>query len=201
MNIDSYIERYTTLLISHRFKSILLLSILILFISSGMRFLETPSGYRGFVENEFTHYKNITNLEEKYGNIDVLTYVIKPNNGNIFQRNVLNLIHELTEISWQTPYSSRVSSITNHQYTTVDGDDISITDFVDDIDSMDQNKIKDLYNFAVAEDAVVNFVMSESGNVGLVNINLEMPEDINFKEPIEFAWKQKDYFENYLNHQ
>ena len=72
MNIDSYIERYTTLLISHRFKSILLLSILILFISSGMRFLETPSGYRGFVENEFTHYKNITNLEEKYGKIDVL---------------------------------------------------------------------------------------------------------------------------------
>ena len=196
MNFEGRIEQFGKILINHRIKVILSTLIVIFAITFGMRFLETPSGYRGFVEEDFKYYQDVLDLEEKYGNIDVLTYVIKPNNGNIFQRNVLNLIHELTEISWQTPYSSRVSSITNHQYTTVDGDDISITDFVDDIDSMDQNKIKDLYNFAVAEDAVVNFVMSESGNVGLVNINLEMPEDINFKEPIEFAWKQKDYFEN-----
>ena len=199
MNFEGRIEQFGKILINHRIKVILSTLIVIFAITFGMRFLETPSGYRGFVEEDFKYYQDVLDLEEKYGNIDVLTYVIKPNNGNIFQRNVLNLIHELTEISWQTPYSSRVSSITNHQYTTVDGDDISITDFVDDIDSMDQNKIKDLYNFAVAEDAVVNFVMSESGNVGLVNINLEMPEDINFKEPIEFAWKQKDYFENKYN--
>ena len=196
MNFEGRIEQFGKILINHRIKVILSTLIVIFAITFGMRFLETPSGYRGFVEEDFKYYQDVLDLEEKYGNIDVLTYVIKPNNGNIFQRNVLNLIHELTEISWQTPYSSRVSSITNHQYTTVDGDDISITDFVDDIDSMDQNKIKDLYNFAVAEDAVVNFVMSESGNVGLVNINLEMPEDINFKEPIEFAWKVKKYFEN-----
>ena len=111
-----------------------------------MKFLETPSGYRGFVEEDFKYYKDVLDLEEKYGNIDVLTFVVKPEKGNIFQKDVLSLIHELTEISWQTPYSSRVSSITNHQYTTVDGDDISISDFVDNVDSLSTNEIANLYN-------------------------------------------------------
>ena len=175
-------------------------SLLIIFtISFGMKFLETPSGYRGFVEEDFKYYKDVLDLEEKYGNIDVLTFVVKPEKGNIFQKDVLSLIQELTEISWQTPYSSRVSSITNHQYTTVEGDDISISDFVEDIGMMSQAEIENLYSLAVTEDAVVNFAMSESGKVGLININLEMPDDINFKEPIDFAWKQKEHFEKKYN--
>ena len=194
MNIDSYIEKYTALLISHRFKSIFLLSILILFISSGMRFLETPSGYRGFVENEFTHYKNITNLEEKYGQIDVLSYAIKADKGDIFQKDVLLLIDELTDNSWQTPYSSRVESITNHQYTKVNGDDIDIGDFITDIDSLNEEDLTKLKSLALKEDNVVHFILSENAKASLVNIYLEMPEDENFSGPMEFAEKQQEYF-------
>ena len=196
MNLEDRIEIFGKILVNHRIKVILGSLLIIFTISFGMKFLETPSGYRGFVEEDFKYYKDVLDLEEKYGNIDVLTFVVKPEEGNIFQKDVLSLIHELTEISWQTPYSSRVSSITNHQYTTVDGDDISISDFVDNVDSLSTNEIANLYNAAVLEDAVVNFVMSESGKIGLVNINLEMPEDIAFQEPISFAWEQKNYFED-----
>ena len=195
MNIDSYIVKYTTLLISHRFKSIFLLSILIFLISSGMRFLETPSGYRGFVENEFTHYKNITNLEEKYGKIDVLTYAIKADEGDIFQKDVLLLIDELTNNSWQTPYSSRVESITNHQYTKVNGDDIDIGDFITNIDDLTEDDLSNLKSLALKEDNVVHFILSENSKASLVNIYLEMPEDVTFTEPMEFAKEQKEYFE------
>jgi len=199
MNLEDRIENFGKILINHRIKVIFSTLIIIFTITFGMKFLETPSGYRGFVEDDFKYYQDVLDLEEKYGNIDVLTYVVKPDTGSIFQREVLNLIHELTEISWQTPYSSRVSSITNHQYTTVEGDDISISDFVNDISKMSQDEIENLYSLAVTEDAVVNFAMSESGKVGLVNINLEMPDDVNFKEPIDFAWKQKEYFEKKYN--
>jgi predicted RND superfamily exporter protein len=164
---------------------------LIILISSGLRFLETPSGYRGFVQDDFKYYQDILELEEKYGNIDVLTYVIKPNNGDIFQKDVLKLIAELTEASWQTPYSSRVSSITNHQFTEVDGDDISIDNFIMNVDELTEENLSNLRELAKKEDSIVNFVMSESTNVGLININLEMPEDIAFKKPIDFAWNQK----------
>ena len=160
-----------------------------------MRFLETPSGYRGFVENEFTHYKNITNLEEKYGKIDVLTYAIKADEGDIFQKDVLLLIDELTNNSWQTPYSSRVESITNHQYTKVNGDDIDIGDFITNIDSLTEDDLSNLKSLALKEDNVVHFILSENSKASLVNIYLEMPEDVTFTEPMEFAKEQKEYFE------
>ena len=116
MNFELIIENYTKGLISNKFKTLFLALVIILFATSGARFLETPSGYRAFVENDQPNYQDILNLEEKYGMIDTLSYVIKPDNGDIFQKDVLKLISELTDISWQTPYSSRVSSLTNHQY-------------------------------------------------------------------------------------
>ena len=145
MNFEAQIEKYTEILLSHKLMVLIPTLMLILFATIGARYLEQPSGYRGFVETGQPNYEEILNLEEKYGMIDTLSYVIKPNSGDIFQKDVLSLIHELTEISWQTPYSSRVSSITNYQYTTVDGDDISISDFVDDVDSLSTNEIANLY--------------------------------------------------------
>ena len=83
MNFEGRIEQFGKILINHRIKVILSTLIVIFAITFGMRFLETPSGYRGFVEEDFKYYQDVLDLEEKYGNIDVLTYVIKPNNGNI----------------------------------------------------------------------------------------------------------------------
>ena len=64
---------------------------------------------------------------------------------------MLQLISELTNISWQTPYSSRVSSLTNHQYTTVNGDDININDFIEDVDSLNSSQIIKLKEQALKE--------------------------------------------------
>lgn len=200
MNVDSAIVNYTNLIISNRFKTIFFLILIILITSSGLRFLETPSGYRGFVENEFTHYKNITNLEEKYGQIDVLSYAIKSYEGDIFQKDVLLLIEELTSNSWQTPYSSRVESITNHQYTKVNGDDIDIGDFITNIENLNENDLLELKNLALGEDNVVHFILSKNAKASLVNIYLEVPDDVNFTEPMAFAEEQQKYFkEKYPN--
>ena len=99
MNFENRIENFAITILNHRIKVVFSAIILIILISSGIRFLETPSGYRGFVQDDFKYYQDILELEEKYGNIDVLTYVIKPNKGDIFQKDVLKLIDELTEAS------------------------------------------------------------------------------------------------------
>ena len=156
MNIENIIEKFTAVIISHKIKTITLAIVLILLATSGVRFLETPAGYRSFVENDQQNYQDILNIEEKYGTIDTLTFVIKPKSGEIFQKNVLKVIDELTELSWKAPYSSRVSSLTNYQYTTVDGDDINISDFISDIDSLTDNELLDLKNLALKEKNIVN---------------------------------------------
>ena len=194
MNFEAIIEKYTVIILDHRIKTLIAILLLVLVATAGARFLEAPSGYRGFVESGQPNYQDILNLEEKYGMIDTLSFVIKPNNGDIFQKDVIQLIHELTEVSWQTPFSSRVSSLTNFQYTTVDGDDINISDFISDTDLMDENSLQELKSLALQERTIVNFILSESARVSFVNISLDVPEDTGFEDPIEFANEQKAYF-------
>ena len=194
MNFEAQIEKYTELLISNKFKVLIATLLLILLATFGASFLEQPSGYRGFVENGQSNYEEILNLEEKYGMIDTLSYVIRPNEGDIFQKEALELIHELTEISWQTPYSSRVNSLTNHQYTTVDGDDINIDDFINNVENLENSDLIRLRELALAENTIVNFILSKSAKVAFVNISLDMPDGMGFDDPINFAENQKKYF-------
>ena len=194
MNFEAQIEKYTEILISHKLKILIPTLLLILFATIGAKFLEQPSGYRGFVENGQPNYEEILNLEEKYGMIDTLSYVIKPNSGDVFQKDVLQLIYELTEVSWKTPYSSRVSSLTNHQYTTVDGDDINIDDFISDVENLTDNDLNNLRELALAENTIVNFILSKSARVAFVNISLDMPDGMGFDDPINFAEEQKKIF-------
>ena len=194
MNIENIIEKFISVIISHKIKTLTLSLILILFVTSGVRFLETPAGYRSFVENDQQNYQDILNIEEKYGTIDTLTFVIKPKSGEIFQKDVLNVIDELTELSWKAPYSSRVSSLTNYQYTKVDGDDINISDFISDIDSLTEKELLNLKRLALKEKNIVNFILSKSSKVSFVNITLDVPIGTDFIEAITFAEAQKRLF-------
>ena len=194
MNIENLIERFCRFIIFHKKKTLVIGLILIAIITSGASFLETPTGYRAFVENDQPNYADILDLEEKYGMIDTLSFVIKPNEGDIFQKDVLKLIKELTEISWQTPHSTRVNSLTNHQYTTVDGDDINISDFVDSVESLDNSDLKELKELALKEKTLVNFILSKSAKVSFINIYLDVPDQEGFEKPINFAEKQKKLF-------
>ena len=58
MNFEGRIEQFGKILINHRIKVILSTLIVIFAITFGMRFLETPSGYRGFVEEDFKYYQD-----------------------------------------------------------------------------------------------------------------------------------------------
>ena len=194
MNIENLIERFCRFIISHKIKTLIIGLVLIILTTSGVRFLETPSGYRAFVENDFPQYQKILNFEEKYGMIDTLSFLIKPEDGTIFQKDVLQLINDLTDVSWQTPYSTRVSSLTNYQHTTVEGDDLNISDFIENVSSLTESDLRELKNIALQEKQIVNFLLSENARVTFVNISLDIPLGTGFDDPIAFADKQKKIF-------
>ena len=190
MNIENLVEKFCRFLISHKIKTLVIGLGIIILTTSGVKFLETPSGYRAFVENDFPEYQKILDLEEKYGMIDSLSFLIKPKNGTVFQKDVLQLINDLTDASWQAPYSTRVSSLTNYQHTTVEGDDLNISDFVKDISLLTESDLQELENISLQEKRIVNFLLSENSKVTLVNISLDVPIGVGFDDPIAFADEQ-----------
>ena len=85
MNLEDRIEIFGKILVNHRIK-VILGSLLIIFTISFGGNSKTPSGYRGFVEEDFKYYKDVLDLEEKYGNIDVLTFVVNQKRVTYFKK-------------------------------------------------------------------------------------------------------------------
>ena len=65
MNLENIVEKFTSVIISHKIKTITLAIVLVLLATSGVRFLETPAGYRSFVENDQQNYQLKNDIQSK----------------------------------------------------------------------------------------------------------------------------------------
>ena len=69
-------------------------------------------------------------LEKTYTRADNVYLLFAPKDKDVFTPETLDAVREMTDRLWQTPFSSRVDSITNFQWTRSDGDDVIISDLV-----------------------------------------------------------------------
>ena len=60
MNFEAQIEKYTKILLSNKLMILIPTLMLILFATIGARYLEQPSGYRGFVETGQPNYEAVS---------------------------------------------------------------------------------------------------------------------------------------------
>jgi predicted RND superfamily exporter protein len=114
-------------------------------------------------------------LENTYNRIDNVLFAIAPKEGNIFTRKTLKTVEELTEAAWQIPYSNRVDSLTNFQHTRTEDDTLFVNDLVRDAELLSDADIKRIKTIALSDSRLVNLLVSSSGHVTGVNINILMP--------------------------
>ncbi len=99
--------------------------------------------------------------------------MVAPKNGQVFSRETLAVIAELTAQSWQVPHSNRVDSITNFQHTRALEDDLFVGDLVPDPQALDAQDLKRIQSIALAEPTLVNALVSAKAHVSAININLQ----------------------------
>ena len=127
-------------------------------------------------------------LEEAYTKSENVYFAVRPHSGGIFQRSTLGIIAELTEASWQIPYSNRVNSITNFQHMRVQGDDLSVGDLIVDPGNLSDIELVQIKNTVLSEHALVHRLINPVGSMTGININIlkpgnaltEVPEVTNF---------------------
>ncbi len=138
-------------------------------------------------------------LENTYTRSNTVMFVIAPKNGDIFTRETLSAVKELTEAAWQMPYSSRVNSISNFQHTEVDRDDLVVGDLVKDPATLTPDEIEAIKNIALSEPELVNYLVSQTGHVTGVFVNTilqgkslaEVPEVVAFTRDLADRIKNK----------
>jgi uncharacterized protein len=169
-----------------RFKwLVVIVSILaVLAMAYGARYLSFTNDYRVFFSNENPQLLAFENLQDTYSKNDNVMMVLVPEDGDVFTEKTLKAVTWLTNQAWQTPFLTRVDSITNYQYTYAEGDDLIVEDLVFADDDLTPEHLQQVREIAIHEPLLVNRLVSRNGHVTGVNITIELKGvDVNAENP------------------
>ena len=162
--------------LAHRWLVIAVSVVLFLLSSMGLSRLTIDSDLRVFFSKDNPQLLQLEAVEKTYLKNENILMVIAPKDNQVFTREVLNVIQQLTSELWQTPASSRVDSITNFQHTWAEGDDLIVEDLFDDIDALSQFDIEQRKNIALHEPILLDRTISRDGAVSNIIVTINFVE-------------------------
>jgi len=141
----------------------------------GAQKLEFKNDYRVFFSEENPQLTAFESMQKVYAKSDNVSFVVVPKDGNVFTSEHLAALKVLTKESWQVPYSTRVDSVTNFQYTYAEEDDMIVEDLVMSTKNLTSDKLDKIKQIAINEPLLVNKIISASGHVSVVNVTVQLP--------------------------
>lgn len=191
-------DRFFRFVIDHPVWVILLSVLLVVGAASGAKNLVFKSDYRVFFSEENPQLTAFESMQKIYSKSDNVAFIISPDDGNVFKPTTLAAIHQLTEESWQVPYSTRVDSITNFQHTWSEEDDMIVEDLVLDPSTLSDDQMPRLKEIAVNEPLMLHKLISEKGHVTVVNITVQLPGENPVVEVPQVVSKVREMKENFM---
>lgn len=131
--------------------------------------------YRVFFDEGNEQLEAYETLQNTYEKSDNVLFVLKAKEGDIFTKDTLQAIQWLTTEAWQTPFSTRVDSITNYQHTRAEEDDLIVADLGAEELALTADEIAYIKQVALNEPLLVHRLVSSSGHVGAVNVTVKIP--------------------------
>ena len=131
---------------------------------------------RIFFTEDNPDYRLFRELEDRFTSNEAVFFIVHPGNGDIFTRENLIALEELTEAAWTLPNSTRVDSLTNFQHTEVDQDDLTVSYLVENAAQLDDGQIARIRQIALGESSLIGRNISASGHVAGVVVTVTMGE-------------------------
>ncbi len=131
---------------------------------------------RNHFNDDDPHLIELDNFEDLYALSDGVLVVVAPPNDTVFTREALVAVEDLTEALWQTPYSTRVDSITNYSHTEGQEDTLIVEPLVDDATFLDDGKIERIRFIALTTQETVGRFVSRDGRLAGLTVSLVLPD-------------------------
>ena len=126
--MEQFATRWGLWVTNNRLISLAIGLVLAMAAAAGGQHLGFTNDYRVFFSGDDPNLVAFENLQDTYTKNDNVLFVIAPDDGNVFKKETLAIIAELTEQAWETPFSIRVDSLSNYQHTEAEGDDLVVAD-------------------------------------------------------------------------
>lgn len=183
------IEHYGNWLIRWRYFVLFATLILVALTTLGFP-LKFETDYRIFFKKDNPQLLAFEELQDTYTKSDNVLFVLAPQNGQVFTNQTLEALEWLTHQAWQIPYSIRVDSITNFQYTYAQEDELIVEDLITDAKALSQTNIERIRKIVLQEPQLVNHLISATGHVAGINVTVQLPgkqQDKEVPEVVEFV--------------
>jgi predicted RND superfamily exporter protein len=134
---------------------------------------------RVFFAKDDPDYQALTALEHTYSKEQSVFFILAPKDANVFTRDSLGAVAELTEAGWRLPYSVGVKSLMTVQHLRVQGNDLIVEDLVSDPNTLSEPQLEQVRQRVQSEGAAANRLVSAKGHVTGVYVSfITPPEDL-----------------------
>ena len=169
---------FLPLVVGRRWLTMLLSMLLMLCLAAGTaRIVEVDVDFRNHFNKDDPHLVDLERLEATYAISDAALVAVAPRTGTIFTREVLVAIEDLTEDLWQTPYVTRVDSLSNHTHSEGVEDELIVEPLIDDAGSLSDTDIERVQAIALGTNEVAGRFVSGDGRVSALIVSLALPEE------------------------
>jgi predicted RND superfamily exporter protein len=196
------VELYTQIIIRWRYLVLLLTLATVMVIGYGAQKLSFSNDYRMFFGPDNPQLLAFEKMQNTFNKNDNILFVITPKDGRVFSNATLAAIKDITEEAWQIPFSTRVDSITNHQHTAAEEDDLVVDDLVTDPSGVNADDLSRIQSIAINEPMMVRRLVSPDSKYTGINVTVQLPGEKLDEVPaaVSYARNMKDqYMEKYPN--
>jgi AcrR family transcriptional regulator len=169
------VKKYAEFILGHRWIIVILAVSWIMAMGAGAQHLTFTNDYRVFFGKDNPQLMAFENLQDTYAKNDNVMLVLVPADGEVFTRETLGAVAWLTERAWETPYSTRVESLSNYQHTSAIEDDLLVEDLAYEPQNLTDDDLLRIRDIALNEPVLVNRLISPRADVTGINITIELP--------------------------
>ena len=174
---QQFATRLAERVLAFRWPVILATLFMVAVASGGIAMLEFSANYRIFFDDDNPQLLALEELENTYGKNENIVFLIVPDDGDATSEDALSAAVWLTKAAWNTPYSRRVDSLANFQYTTADSDELFVRDLVDP-QQLDRAEIRSqIRDIASSDPRIAGSILAPNGDVSVVNVTVELPQE------------------------
>ena len=168
-------EKLTGYLVRHPWLVIFMTLIIVAVSGYGAKNISLNADYRAFFSHDNPHLQAFENLQDQYNKVDNILIAIVPDDGQVFTPRILTLIENMSEESWLVPYSRRVDSMTNFQYTFSEEDDLIVAPLFEDSSSLSPEEIAHKKAIALKDPVLAGNLIAFDGEAAGINLTINLP--------------------------
>ena len=181
----NFTETCAEKIIQYRYLSILFCLILLVTSFRGVGGIAFSPDTEQFFPEDYPIAENHLQIEDTFYSSDSVIIALGVDEGTVFEPRILNLIEEITNKAWSTPYSIRVDSLSNFSFVRAEGDDLIVEPFIEESLKWNQEKINERSALIEKEEQAYGTILSKDKKTTFINISIDAPKDDVEKEYAE----------------